>query len=234
VVSAPAAAPARIYAAAFWVNVLAYVATIKWQPWGDRLVLYLVVLGAPLAGLWLDVVLAGRRGPAHAAATSARVWRPATAGLAAVALSASVCAALLAVGYGWPRRLVGVHSVFALADTQARFQRRPQWLADYEWAAAGVRASGAQRIGLVQTPDAWEYPWWVLLRGRTIVALQSVVPGLPPARPDQVDAILCDVPPSQCAAFVPPGWRSYERADTGYALPPNASPDIRSPAAKSR
>jgi hypothetical protein len=243
VVPAAAAAPARIYAAAFWVNVLTYVAAIKWQPWGDRLVVYLVVLGAPPAALWLDALfsgsaaeapLHGRRRPAHAAATSARVWRPATAGLGALALCVSVCAALLAVGYGWPRRLVGDDSVFALTDTRARFQSRPQWLADYEWAASGVRASGAQRIGLVQTPDAWEYPWWVLLRGRTIVALQSVVTGLPPVRPDQVDAILCDVPPSQCDPFVPPGWQRYERADTGYALPPNASAEARSQAAKSR
>jgi hypothetical protein len=231
VVPGPAIVPARLYAAAFWVNVLAYVATIKWQPWGDRLMLYLVVLGAPLPGLWLDAVLSrARRFPAHVAP---RRWRPA-AGLAALALCVSVCAGLLAVGYGWPRRLVGDRSVFALGDMRARFQSRPQWLPDYEWAASGVRASGAQRIGLVQTPDAWEYPWWVLLRGRTIVALQSVVPGLPPARPDQVDAILCDVPPSLCAAFVPPGWQVHERSDAGYALPPDASPEARSRAAGSR
>jgi hypothetical protein len=222
----PAAGPARAYAAAFWLNVLLYVATIKWQPWGNRLVLYLVVLGAPLAGLWLDAVVRGRRSGRR---------RPApAAALAAVALCVSVCAALLAVGYGWPRRLVGTHSVFTLTDTQARFQRRPQWLADYEWAASAVRASGAQRIGLAQTPDAWEYPWWVLLPGRTIVALQSVVPGQPPARPDQVDAILCDVPPNQCAAFVPPAWQVHERADTGYALPPNPAPRLHSRAARSR
>jgi hypothetical protein len=229
VVPASAAGGLRVYAAVFWVNVLVYVAAVKWQPWGNRLVLYLVILGAPLGALWLDAVFRGRHRPA-----ALRRWRPSAAGLAALALCVSVCAALLAVGYGWPRRLVGAHSVFSLTATQARFQRRPQWLADYEWAASGVRASGAQRVGLVQTPDAWEYPWWVLLPGRSIVALQSVVPGLPPAHPDQVDAILCDVPPSQCAAFVPPGWHVHQRADTGYALPPDPSPDARSRAAKSR
>ncbi len=224
----PVAVPARAYAAAFWVSVVVYVATIKWQPWGDRLVLYLVVLGAPLSGLWLDAVFRGRPRPAM------RRLRAPAAGLAALALCASLCAALVSVGYGWPRRLVGAHSVFTVNEMQARFQRRPQWLADYEWAADGVQASGAQRIGLVQTPDAWEYPWWVLLHGRTIVALQSVVPGLPPVNPTQVDAILCDVPPSQCAPFVPPGWQTHERADIGYALPPGASPEARARAARSR
>jgi hypothetical protein len=243
VLPAAKAPAARVYAGVFWVNVLLYVATIKWQPWGNRLVLYLVVLGAPLPGLWLGVVLRGRRGPAPTAAAepvtlsapamAPRRWQSAATGLTALILCVSVGAALLAVGYGWPRRLIGDHSVFALTDTQARFQRRPQWQADYEWAAAGVRASGAHRIGLVQTPDAWEYPWWVLLPGRTIVSLQSVVPGLPPARPDQVDAILCDEPPSQCTAFVPSAWQIHERADMGYALPPSSPQPVHSPAARS-
>jgi hypothetical protein len=238
-VPATHAVPVRAYAAVFWVNVLLYVATIRWQPWGNRLVLYLVVLGAPLSGLWLDAVLRGRRRPAHAAASAyptaaGRATRLVAAGTVAVAVAASVCAGWLAVGYGWPRRLVGAGSVFTVSDMPARFQRRPHLLADYEWAAAAVRASGSRRVGLVQTPDAWEYPWWVLLPGRDIVALQSVVPGLPPVRPEQVDAIVCEVPASQCLPFVPPGWQLHERDDTGYVLPPANSPESTSRAAASR
>ena len=231
-VPAANAVAARAYAAAFWINLAAYVVTIKWQPWGNRLVLYLVMLGAPLAGLWLDAVLG--RWPRRSTATSRPAaldrpvarWRAALgrplAALAALAVFASGCVGWLAVGYGWPRRLVGAHSVFTETDPQARFQRRPEWQADYEWAAAAVRASGARRVGIVQSDDTWEYLWWVLLPGREIVAMQSVLPGLPPARPNQVDALVCQAPADTCASFAPPGWQVHVRGATaiGYALPP--------------
>jgi hypothetical protein len=215
---------ARAYAAAFWINLVVYVVTIKWQPWGNRLVLYLIMLGAPLAGLWLDAVLR-RAGPARSAARSPARWRWATAGLAAIAVLASGCAGWLAVGYGWPRRLGGPHAVFAQDELASRFQRRPELLADFEWAAAAVRASGAHRVGLVQGADSWEYPWWVLLPGRDIVAMQSVLPGLPPARPDQVDALVCDSTEQDCASFARQGWRVHVRPEgIGYALPPGKDP----------
>jgi 4-amino-4-deoxy-L-arabinose transferase-like glycosyltransferase len=217
---------ARAYAAAFWVNVLVYVTTIRWQPWGNRLVLYLVALGAPLAGLWLDAVL--HRGRALTATTEPATtparpawWRTATAGLAACAVLLGGVGGWLAVGYGWPRRLVGNHSVFTQSAVQTRFQRRPEWQAGYEWAAAAVRASGAHRVGIVQGDDAWEYPWWVLLPGRDIVAMQSTLRGLPPARPDQVDALVCMSTPDVCASYARPGWRVEMQAATGigYAVP---------------
>src|SRR5207253_1002642 len=100
--------------------------------------------------------------------------RRAGAWVATAAVLVSCAAGWLAVGYGWPRRLVGHHSVFAVGDMQARFQRRPEWLADYEWVAGAVRASGARRVGLVQGYDTWEYPWWLLLRGDDIVSLRSL------------------------------------------------------------
>jgi len=142
------------------------------------------------------------------------------AGLAVVALLVSGCAGWLAVGYGWPRRLVGPGSVFTVTDLQARFQRRPQWQADYEWAAAAVRASGARRVGLVQGFDTWEYPWWVLLRGDDIEALQSLEPGIPPVAPDTVDAILCVSSSRLCQAYLPQGWTMRMRDGIGYALAP--------------
>jgi hypothetical protein len=222
--------PARAYASAFWVNVVIYVATIKWQPWGNRLVLYLVMLGAPLAGLWADAVLRRRApGPAGAPATRAaavgrlagRLGRTAAAGTLAVALLVSASAGGLAVGYGWPRRLVGPDTIFTMSELRARFQRRPEWQSGYEQAAAAVRASGARRVGLVQSEDTWEYPWWVLLPGRNIVAMQSVVPGFPGAPPGQVDAVLCVVPEADCAAFTPPGWQVHMTGGIGYAVPPS-------------
>ena len=104
----------RIYAAAFLVAVLAYVTTVKWQPWGNRLILFLLVLGAPLAGLWLAGVVVRPRRTAAWAAT--------------VALTVGACAGWLAVGFGWPRRLVGHGSIFALQLPGASRARGPQHL----------------------------------------------------------------------------------------------------------
>jgi hypothetical protein len=207
---------ARGYAVVFWLALLGYVATVKWQPWGNRLILYLLVLGAPLAGLWLDALFSQSR-PAGAVRDRVRrlaVWATATA------LVVGGGAGCLAVGYGWPRRLVGTDSVFTLTDTQARFVRRPYWQADYEWAAAAVHGAGARRVGLAQGYDTWEYPWWVLLRGTDIVSLQSLLDKRPPIAPHTVDAILCVSPPNPCATFVPAGWTLHMRNEVGYALPP--------------
>jgi hypothetical protein len=211
----PRAPGVRWYAASFWVALLLFVGTVKWQPWGNRLLLFLVVLGAPLAGLWLSAALAQLRAPALA--------RRAGAWVAAAALVAACGAGWLAVGYGWPRRLVGHESVFTVSDMQARFQRRPEWLADYEWVATAVRASGARRIGLVQGYDTWEYPWWLLLHGDDIVSLRSLQPGLAPAKPDSVDAIVCVSSAHLCGRYVPAGWTVRMRDGIGYALPPGRS-----------
>jgi hypothetical protein len=198
----------RVYAAAYFVALLLYVTTVKWQPWGNRLVLFLLVLGAPLAGLWLAGVLRGRP-------------RPVAAWTAVVAVTVAACAGWLAVGFGWPRRLVGSGSVFTESRIEQRFNRRPQWRADYEWAADAVRAAGARRVGLVQGEDTWEYPWWVLLRGDDIEALQSLVPGHPPTvAPAQTDAIVCTVDPAICAYYLPPGWRLHTRGIVSYAVRP--------------
>ncbi len=209
--------PAQLYAAVFWVVLLLYVTAVKWQPWGNRLILFVLVLGAPLAGLWLESVLARVAPRPRAAAVGA--W------VAAGAVLLAGCAGWLAVGYGWPRRLVGSGSVLTESHTEARFNRRPQWLADYRFAADPVRAAGARTVGLVQGVDTWEYPWWVLLPGVRVEALQSDVPGHPPAvRPDQVDAIVCVTGEAECARYVPPGWTLRMHGTVGYALRPQPRP----------
>jgi hypothetical protein len=213
--------PARAYALAFWASLLLYVATVKWQPWGNRLILFVFVVGAPLAGLWLSTVFqrAGRTATRPAPAR----WRLGAAGLAAAALLAAGTLGWLAVGYGWPRRLVGPGAVFTQSRMQAQFNRRPEWLASYERAAAAVRASGATRIGLVQEGNSWEYPWWVLLPGRTIVSMQTLVPALPGAKANSVQAIVCAAPAGTCRYYMPHDWHLHMgQYNIGYALPPGS------------
>ncbi|RAO13085.1 hypothetical protein GUI43_02463 [Micromonospora noduli] len=205
----------RAYAAVVLTAVLLHTAMIKWQPWGNRLLLYAVVLAVPLAGLWLDALLRNRAGGRRTVATVAAVTVLATSALAGV----------LAVSYGFPRRLVGAGSVFTTSDWDTRFLRRPQWADEFRWAATAVQDSGARRIGLVQQNDNWEYPWWLLLRqpdggSPDLVALQSVLPERPPADPSSVDAIVCTGNKAACAKLVPAGWRLEFRGYVGYALPP--------------
>ena len=253
----------RGYAFAVGAAVLLHTTMIKWQPWGNRLLLYALVLAAPLAGLWLDALFrrhANRTDPAEQtepaepaeqteqteqtdpaeqteptepAPSDGSKGRRSVAVLAAVTvLAGSALAGVLAISYGFPRRLVGAGSVLTTSDWETRFLRRPQWADEFRWAADAVRAADARRIGLVQQNDNWEYPWWLLLGdtsegdtgeggGREIVALQSVLPDRPPADPASVDAIVCTGTRAACTRLVPPGWRVEFRGYVGYALPPN-------------
>ncbi|NUO60046.1 MAG: hypothetical protein HOV71_14670 [Hamadaea sp.] len=178
-----------------------YAATVKWQPWGNRLIVFALVLAAPIAGLWLDKALA-RRFPAR---------------FVVVTVVVAALSATLAVGYGFPRRLVGKGSLFTTSPVDTRFLRRPQWTGDFLWARDQIEASGAQRIGLVQQNDNWEYPWWVLLPGREFVALQSVIPKRPPARPADVDAIVCTGDLTVCRKIVPKDWTLTTHGYVAYA-----------------
>ncbi|MEV4654437.1 hypothetical protein [Micromonospora sp. NPDC049301] len=219
------AGPLRGYAVVVLATVLLHTAMIKWQPWGNRLLLYALVLAVPLAGLWLDALFRRHSAPAADRAGTRRGRRSVATVAAVTVLATSALAGVLALSYGFPRRLVGSGSVFTTSDWDTRFLRRPQWAEEFRWAAASVRESGARRIGLVQQNDNWEYPWWLLLRqpdGRSpdLVALQSVLPERPPAEPTSVDAIVCTGSQPACAKLVPAGWRLEFRDYVGYALPP--------------
>ncbi len=201
----------RGYVGVVAAAVILYAALVKWQPWGNRLIIFLLVLGAPLAGLWLADVLRPATGPGRRAAG----W------VVTLALAVAAGAGGLAVGYGWPRRLVGSGSVFTESRTGQLFNRRPRWLGDYATAADALRAAGVRRVGLVQGEDTWEYPWWVLLPGVDVEALQSLIPGHPSVvRPQDMDAIVCVSDRPTCAGHVPAGWTLVMHGTVGYALRP--------------
>jgi len=191
--------------------VLAYVVIFKWQPWGNRLLLFVVVPGGVLAGAWLDSVLAG------AGRRFARFGR-----LAAVAaLAAALLAGTLAAVYGYPRRLVGSDSALVRDRLAARFAIRPEWQASYQRVADAVNASGATRVGLVTANDGWDYPWYYLLTARDLRSLQSPAPAkLPPAQVTGIDAMVCAGTPWFCLRYVPGGWNYIQDGDVGYSLRP--------------
>ncbi|WP_241379263.1 hypothetical protein [Glycomyces sp. L485] len=201
----------RAYASALAVAALLVCATVAWQPWINRLLLFLVVLGAPVAG----VLAAGLARALIQRRRKALAW----ALLGTFAATAAL-AGLLTVAYGYPRRLTGEWSVFTLNDNEERFVRRLEWLPQYEEAAAAVADSGAGTVGLVQSNDSWEYPWWILLPdGTELVALQSIVPGREPAAVEDVEAIVCAEDLDECANLVPAGWDFHDLGTVGYAVP---------------
>ncbi len=194
------------YVAVLAVAVLAFAMVFKWQPWGNRLVLFIVIPAAPLAGAWLDQVLDGGR----------RLAR----GVTAVALVVAAAAGLLSAGYGYPRRLVGADSALIRDDWSQRFAIRPEWATSYVRAADAVKATGARRIGTAALNDHWEYPWWLLFEGRDLRSLQSPAPGvIPPARFDEVDAMVCAAPGWYCHPYIPPGFVFQHDGVVGWALP---------------
>jgi hypothetical protein len=130
----------------------------------------------------------------------------------------------LSVLYGWPRRLVGSQSVFTLDNWHSRFVTRPTWAAQYEEVGRVVRASGARRIGVVQSNDSWEYPWWLLFRGRALIATSSQLEHHPPRRDVTLDAIVCAVPERVCRQWSPAGWQVRMYGAVGWALPPERAP----------
>ncbi len=204
----------RAYAVMVLGTLVTYAAVLKWQPWGNRLVSTALLLGAPLVG-WALPWFVGLLRPVP-------LTRLAVAGLAVV-VAGGIADGYYAVLLGAPRPLAGAQSVLFRDDWDVRFARLPAARQYYEWGADQVRASGARRVGIVVRGDQWEYPWWRLLPGTKLVALESILPHHPPAPATSVDAILCAAPPDACRFFVPAGWRFEERVGWfGVAVPGNA------------
>jgi hypothetical protein len=227
----------RGYAAVVVAAVVLYVALVKWQPWGNRLGLFAFVLAAPLAGLLLGPAPAGGAGSevperTDAPALGGRWWRPGIGrwwrpgiGRCVVPGVLVVCAVAgaLSAAYGWPRRLVGADSVFLLDAQGSRFVTRPQWRADYAAAGAAVRASGARRIGLAESNDSWEYPWWLEFRGSHLVLLSSLIPDRPRADLGDVDAVVCTVSVEECRRYTA-DWPLRTVGSVSYAVRPVTGP----------
>jgi hypothetical protein len=222
----------RAYASVLLVGLALHVATVKWQPWGNRLFLYLVVLAAPLAGLMLAAVFAAAAARKAARTAESRPaeaprrlrGRPLLAGFVTAALVVGGAAGALSALYGWPRRLVGSDSALVLDDWRGRFVMRPAWADQYATVAAVVRESGARRVGIVQENDTWEYPWWLLFRGRELVAMQSMLPHHPPQHDWRIDAMVCVGPEQLCRGWVPNGWRLRMYGEVGWVLPAERVP----------
>ncbi|MEV0130431.1 hypothetical protein AB0H83_18460 [Dactylosporangium sp. NPDC050688] len=180
-------------------------AVVKWQYWGNRLILPAFAVGAPLAGYWADRLRSYRTG----------------AIAMVVVLAAAFASGGVAVAYGQPRRLVGQNSVFALSDWQERFVRLPEQAVPYQRAIDDIRASGVRRVGLVMDGDLWEYPLQISLPDVELVAVESVIPTAPAAPISSVQAIVCAAAVDRCTRAVPSTWQVQRYSEiVAVAFPP--------------
>lgn len=204
------------YALACVATWLGYAACVKWQVFGNRLLLPGLVLGAPLAGL------AAEAGMRRIRAARRRGMLVTGTALAMVTALAVEVVGVNAVLWGRPRPMLGTGSVLTATPGETRWARAPYYRRDYERAAEILRRAGARRIGMVANGGLFEYPWWVLLRGRRFVNIESSIPGHPAVDPSTLDAVVCFSPaPPSCTTLIPRGWRREERPFVVLALPPS-------------
>src|SRR6266571_5039680 len=203
--------PVRRYAAAAAVSLVLTAALIAWQPWINRLILPTFMVGTPLVG-WAAGRLLSRR-------------------VAAVLVAAVVVVAGVRGAYtvwaGQPRPLGTVNSVLAVSLEHDRYVRARDQEVPYQLAAQRVAATGARRVGLLQTSVGLEYAWWVELRRAgvrpTIVSLGSMLPKHPAPPIGTVDAAICTLAPADCARWAPARWTVVEYPGVSVLLSPDAA-----------
>jgi hypothetical protein len=193
------------YAVAAAVSLVLTAALIAWQPWVNRLILPTFVVGAPLVGWALPK-------------------KPRAAAIAVVVVLVASAQAAYTVWAGQPRPLGTVNSVLAVSREHGRYVRERDREAPYQAAAQRVAASGARRVGLIQSNVGWEYAWWVELRRAgvqpTIVSLDSALPKHPAPDIGTVDVALCTLDAADCARRAPQGWTVVAYPGVSVLLPP--------------
>jgi hypothetical protein len=199
------------------VAAIAIAATVRWQYFGNRFLLPVLVVSIPLVGVAIGLAV-------QRSHLRRRSVMPAVLALAMLSLAAVEHDVIL---NGNPRPLYSEvkTSVVGADRWETVFARQPSFRSDYEWAAAKVRERGARRIGLVLGATMYEYPMWLLLPDRELVSLQSMVPTRPAPSPSSVDAVICLSPPLDgCQQLIPLGWQVEERPAAVLAFPPDDEP----------
>ncbi|MFH0754501.1 MAG: glycosyltransferase family 39 protein [Candidatus Omnitrophota bacterium] len=135
----------KYYAASLFVSFIIFILYMRWQPWISRLQLPLFVLGVPVIGVVLYRL--DRKGR----------WL-------VLAGFLFLAAAIPWVIKGKLKPLTGKKSIFAMTRQERYFINRPYLYVPFVWATDVVRRVDCRRIGLDVGSDAWEYPYWVLLK----------------------------------------------------------------------
>ena len=140
-----------LYVAAVTTGFFLFCLVLKWQPWQNRLLLPLFVLGAPVVGL-----------------ISLEFWKS----------SVVTMVAFLLLTASWPwafcnttRPLIvrlsnlemGIFPLFKFDRNQILFFRQPELYQQYVQIVDEIRRKKSTNIGLVSSGNGFEYPLWVLI-----------------------------------------------------------------------
>jgi hypothetical protein len=138
------------YVSSVLAALLLFCLLLKWQPWSSRLLLPLLLIGAPMIGV-----------------IATRYWKP--------VVVTAISLVLLIAAMPWTfsnetRPLVhfskGEGIMFPLLTVDRNllyFVNRLDLYDKYVQIAGDVQRKNAASIGLILTGDGWEYPLWVLI-----------------------------------------------------------------------
>jgi hypothetical protein len=114
----------------------------RWAPWNSRFHLPLFVLAGPFIAVSLSWF---RKGPVLALVTASLI---------------AVSVPHLTANESRP--LKGPRNILKISREQALFNNRPDLYGDYVAATEVFARTGCRDLGIVLTPEVWEYPIWVL------------------------------------------------------------------------
>jgi 4-amino-4-deoxy-L-arabinose transferase-like glycosyltransferase len=137
----------KAYAASILFAFVFFSFTLRWQIWHPRLLLVWYILAIPLVALMLEK------------------WK------ASLRMLASICL----IAYAWPflmqnesRALLGEKSMLKRDRMEQYFANRPAALQPYLKLEQIINDNNVERIGLQTSGDSWEYPIWLIAKGKQI------------------------------------------------------------------
>lgn len=141
--------PLLYYALSLAGGYLLFSVILKWQPWGTRLQLPLFVLASPIIAMALPI--------------DRKRWV-----VPALAAFMLVCSTPWLLG-NQTRPLYGERSIFRINRESIYFAKRPKLESYYSQAVEQFRTrDSCSNIGLLSSSgNAYEYPFWALLKNRT-------------------------------------------------------------------
>ena len=129
---------------------------LKWQIWHSRLHLPFFILFCPIIGIVFSNLLKPR--------------------VSQYLILLVLLMAIPYLGLNDLRPVTGSRSIFANDRVSLYFAARFPLKKDYLGVASLIHQRGCENIGIIQRPDSWEYPLWVLINqaSNKVVKIRNV------------------------------------------------------------
>ena len=154
-----------------WLQALVSLAVVRWQPWGNRLLLPSLALLVPALGVMLQELLSGKgteeKEKSKGSSWAAQIW------ILTLALC-FVSVGTLAIQY----HMRYVDANLSGEKTKTELYCSKKLVADiYEKMAVVTEELGAQAVGIKSGGDSFVYPMWQLLKKNQTVRVEEIVDG---------------------------------------------------------